>query len=53
VVEDPHAAPPDVAMTIKREVDLVDAVAFGARPELGFGACGASAEQDAIRWVHR
>jgi hypothetical protein len=39
-------------MSVKGEVDFLDAVPLGKRPKRGFRAGRAAAEQDAIGWVH-
>jgi hypothetical protein len=53
MIERAEAAPPNLLMTVKREVHFFNAVAFGARAERSFGAGRAAAEQDAVRWIHK
>jgi hypothetical protein len=53
MIERAETASSNLLMTFESETHFLNAVAFGARAELGFGACRAAAEQDAVRWVQR
>jgi hypothetical protein len=53
MIERAEAAPSNLLMPFKGEIYFFNAVAFGARAELGFGAGRAAAEQDAVRWFHK
>src|SRR5262249_14929742 len=52
VIEHAHAAMPDDVVAVEGEVDLFDAMAFGAGAEFGLGAGRAAAEQDVVGSVH-
>src|SRR4030095_9540196 len=53
MIERAEAAPSNLLMPFKGEIHFFNAVAFGARAELGFGAGRAAAEEDAVRWFHK
>ena len=53
VVEHADAATAVDGVTLEREVDFLDAVALGARAELGLGARRAAAEQDDVDFFMR
>ena len=48
VIEDADAAAAGIGVALEREVHFLDAVALGARAELGLGARRAAAEQDEV-----
>jgi hypothetical protein len=52
MIENAHAAPTNLVMTFKREIDFVDTIPLGIDAELGFSAFRAPAEQDAFGNIH-
>src|SRR4029077_6265417 len=52
MIQDAHAAVPHDRVALERKVHFVDAVALGARTELGLGSRGSPAEEDAVARLH-
>jgi hypothetical protein len=52
MIQHPDTAAALVVVTVKREVDFLDAEPFGGCAEGRFGSACATAEQNAVVWFH-